>query len=259
MEAKPNEQSGADAPRKNAYVGFAKRYDWNENAREKSYLVAIPKKEIQAMEADAHGNVKIGIKSFRTTVPGEKPGDERSEINHKPVVNFTKDDFLEAVVHLKKEALLAAKGKGEYEDVSIVIQNRNPQHVSKDKSDLVAFENPIEQGMSKEDRVAASKKEKNYLGGGWTQRPELFKLNPEAKPVDEFMNALRENHSVKGVALIQQHAKDIFKKGNMEGIKEALDAGKERYGEKFNRALDSAVTEHSKKEVKEQKPKGPKI
>jgi len=92
-------------------------------------------------------------------------------------------------------------------------------------------------------------KEKTYVGTGWTQKPEYFKLDKSQLTSDELKKTISENNSVKAQAIVMQGGKNLVTKE----VGATLTAAKEKHGEKFRPELEKLVADNMKQDKKKGK------
>lgn len=218
-------------------VGSATKVNWDEKKPfEKTYFVTLSQNLIKKEQADDYGSLRMGIKGKDIEVPSEE-GQTRTKRVYDVVTNPKKgDNDIDVVIEVKKKEVEALKGKGDFNDVAVIVGNRKTTSVGKDKADMVVYENPIVQGMTDEQKKEALR-DKRYVGTGWTQKPELYKLDKEQINSAELKDAIKTNHPVKVEALLLQGKSKIV---NAE-TKKALEEAKSSHGEKFSKAIEENV------------------
>lgn len=237
-----NNQNNEEKKSREFYVGFANKKEWNNDPTEKSYLLNIDKDKVMKQEGDKYGSVKVGIKRFEQE---HRTDDGKVEVKetHSAILYPKKNDpDLEAVVSIKKAALQDLKPEGDYNNVYLVVANRNPKTAKTD--DLVVYENKVKKGMS-EDEKKKVQADKNYVGTGWTQKPEMLKLEKDQLTKENLKSSIESNNAIKVEAIIQR------KKGL--ATKEMVDLAKEmgkREDVKTNPKIAEVLEQANKKNKK---------
>lgn len=196
---------------KKEYVGNAFKKDFEDGG--KAYNVSLKKDSLEKISADDYGNVRLSIAPKKDPAPGSP--------SHSVYQSVGKEPYNEVTLSLNKEKLMALpeNDKG-YVAVSVV----DKLNISKDKADLTAYENT---------RVAQEKK--NFVGGGWSNRPGLIRLQPQDKTPDGLTKAISTNYVLKVQAILQAAPKVVQKK-HVQLVKDMTEKG-----EKVDKAMSSTV------------------
>mgnify|MGYP000873576325 FL=1 len=91
--------------------------------------------------------------------------------------------------------------------------------------------------------------DKNYIGTGWTQKPELLLLKQSQINKDELKKSIDDNNPVRTVAIIQRGGSKLVTKDVLDEVGKA----KEKHGEKFNEGIEKYINAVVSKKQKENK------
>lgn len=196
---------------KKEYVGNAFKKDFEDGG--KAYNVSLKKDSLEKISADDYGNVRLSIAPKKDPTPGSP--------SHSVYQSVGKEPYNEVTLSLNKEKLMALpeNDKG-YVAVSVV----DKLNISKDKADLTAYEN-----------TGVAQEKKNFVGGGWSNRPGLIRLQPQDKTPDGLTKAISTNYVLKVQAILQANPKVVQKK-HVQLVKDMTEKG-----EKVEKAMSSIV------------------
>jgi len=196
---------------KKEYVGNAFKKDFEDGG--KAYNVSLKKDSLEKISADDYGNVRLSIAPKKDPAPGSP--------SHSVYQSVGKEPYNEVTLSLNKEKLMALpeNDKG-YVAVSVV----DKLNISKDKADLTVYEN-----------TGVAQEKKNFVGGGWSNRPDLIRLQPQDKTPDGLTKAISTNHALKVQAILQANPKVVQKK-HVQLVKDMTEKG-----EKVDKAMSSTV------------------
>ena len=196
---------------KKEYVGNAFKKDFEDGG--KAYNVFLKKDSLEKISADDYGNVRLSIAPKKDPAPGSP--------SHSVYQSVGKEPYNEVTLSLNKEKLMALpeNDKG-YVAVSVV----DKLNISKDKADLTVYEN-----------TGVAQEKKNFVGGGWSNRPDLIRLQPQDKTPDGLTKAISTNYVLKVQAILQAAPKVVQKK-HVQLVKDMTEKG-----EKVDKAMSSTV------------------
>ncbi|MDR1056474.1 MAG: DUF3945 domain-containing protein [Prevotellaceae bacterium] len=211
-------------------VGVAYRHEFGNNGEDgKSYSLNLDAKKMLKLDIDDYGNAKLGIIPYNVSV-ANLDGTVSDETRYLVAETNSQRTNIEATVsvHLANtEFIRDAQGNinrlptlsdcnvhtiGENNVYKLVVQDKNPEKIGKDCSDLVVFEDkymPEMKDMSSEEIKAAKAAEKtNFVGKGWTNDPAKIKLSAADLTQEGLSKAIENNHLVKVIAVVK-HSPDL--------------------------------------------------
>ncbi|WP_047444256.1 hypothetical protein [Alistipes sp. ZOR0009] len=231
-----------------------KQFTDQDGATSKLFNVRIKGSDIEKLDADSYGNVRVLI--------------NRTENGHRLLLTEKPSKETDAVLVLDKNETLSIS-KNNDGQIRLIVADKNPQNIGRDKSDLVIYENKFRAGdekLSKEDK-SEKFKEKNYVGAGYTNNPSLLKLKEDDLSKDGLKAAITKNETIRTFAIINAKP-DLVEKKHGDLVKKMINENPS-----FSKGIETAVTTALKKneaglgqkeasatpEIKEPKMKQPKI
>lgn len=195
----------------------------------KSYSLNLDEKKVADIQPDKYGNIRVSM------APMINPPENSNAPNYKVYVSQgIKDKEAEISVRINKEKLMEIS-PNEFGKIAVVINDKNPKSIQKDKADLTVSE--LNPGST----------DKNYIGGGYTQKPELVKLDKNELSAEGIKKALESNNSIRLEAILTKKpdavSKEHIELAANEGIQPKI------------KELVSKAFENKPKPVKENKPK----
>jgi hypothetical protein len=205
-----------------------KQFDDQDGNTSKLFNVKIKGSDIEKLEADSYGNVRVLI--------------NRTENGHRLLVNEKPSKETDAVLVLNKKEVLSISTNNDNQ-IRLVAADKNPQNIGRDKSDLVIYENkfrPGDEKLSQQDKDEKFK-EKNYVGAGYTNNPSLLKLRNEDLTKDGLNAAIKKNETIRTFAIINTRP-DIVEKKHSDLVKKMINENPS-----FSKGIETAVTNALKK------------
>ncbi len=249
IKEKPINQLTETMEAKNeVYAGSVKKFSKEGDPTEKVYHVDLKKDVISAERGGEFGEVKVAIRPVEREYIGAD-GRQVKEKDYEAIVNPKDYTNVEATISIKKEKFLhidEQERKDGTKVVPITVSNRNPESAKKD--DLSVYENKVRPGMD-EKEFKKVLEDKNYIGTGWTQKPELLLLKQSQINKDELKKSIDDNNPVRTVAIIQRGGSKLVTKDVLDEVGKA----KEKHGEKFNEGIEKYINAVVSKKQKENK------
>lgn len=230
------------------YAGSVKKFSKEGDPTEKVYHIDIKKDVISAERGGEFGEVKVAIRPVEREYIGAD-GKQVKEKDYEAIVNPKDYTNVEATISIKKEKFLHIDEQDRKDGTKVVpitVSNRNPESAKKD--DLSVYENKVRPGMDEKEFKKALE-DKNYIGTGWTQKPELLLLKQSQINKDELKKSIDDNNPVRTVAIIQRGGGKLITKDVLEEVGKS----KEKHGEKFNEGIEKYINAVANKKQKENK------
>ncbi len=206
------------------------QFENSSSDQSKLFNIKLKGSDIEKMEADSWGNVKVLVN--KTATANE----------HKVVLNATANKETDATLVLNKDKLMAISAANEGA-IRIIARDKNPDKISTDKADLMVYENKFRKGddlLTKEEQQVKFK-ETNYVGGGYTNNPNLLKLSKDNVTPEGLKAAIEKNDPVRTFAIINKDA-TLVDKTHVDAVRKSV-AG----NPKFSKGIETAVTNAFKK------------
>lgn len=197
---------------KKEYVGTAFKKEFEDGG--KAYNVSLDKGKIENLPADDYGNIRLSM--------AERKEQKEGSSTHSVYQSVGKEPYNEVSLSLNKEKVMAlpTNDRG-YVSVSVT----DKLNMSKDHANLTVYEN-----------TGKAETEKNYVGSGWSNRPEHIRLQDRDKTPDGLSDAIAANHAMKVQAILQAAPKAVQKKH----VNMIEDMAKE--GQKVDKVMSSVVS-----------------
>lgn len=212
---------------KHDYVGNAWKNEFDNSG--KMYNVSIEAEKLKQMPENQYGNVVLSV--------AQKKDAENQFSVYKSIGKEPYSDFS---ISLKKEDVLKLEPneKGYYQ---LIVADK--AKISKDKADLVVFENTYEKDKKAAVEKGVDIKEiqqgqpKNYVGAGWSNKIDHIRITDEDKTAKGLSAAIANNHPLKVAAILKQE--NVSNNSHVKLMKEMkqgsqpLDADMERMVNKY--------------------------
>jgi len=190
------------------YVGNAFKKEFDDGG--KAYNVFLKKDDVEKLKADDYGNIRLSMAERKDSGKENTP-------THSVYQSVGKEPYNEASLSLNKEKVLDLPAN-DYGYVAVSVVDK--LNISKDKSDLTAYENvhhiPSDEEKKRVEFMKdAGKKEepgRNFVGGGWTNKPDMIRLQKEDKTPDGLTKAISNNHLTKVQAILNAKPSVVQKK-----------------------------------------------
>lgn len=211
---------------KHDYVGNAVRKDFPTGG--KAYNLTIDAEKFKEMKPNEYGQVNLSVSKK-----------QNSEDQYSVYKSIGKEPYSDYSISVKKaEIEKMTPHNGQYQ---LIVADK--EKISKDKSDLTVYENTYqrdkkiaeEKGVSVKD---LPKGEKNYVGSGWSNKPEHIRITPEDKTKEGLSRAISNNHGMKVHAILKEE--NVANKSHVKLINEMKEKGVN-----VDRVMEKEVEKHS--------------
>lgn len=175
------------------YVGTAWKKEF-ENG--KMYNVSVKAETFDALPENKYGQVNLSL------MP-KKDSDNQLAVYK----SMGKDPYSEFTISVKKQDVMAM-GPNSAGYYPLIVTDK--AKISKDKADLLVMENPYEKNKKTAEETGVSIKEAaaqrpvNYVGSGWSNRPEHIRLSEDDKSAKGLSAAIANNHTMKVAAILKE-------------------------------------------------------
>jgi hypothetical protein len=217
-------------------VGMAYKYEFGNNGEDgKSYGINLDVNKAQKLNINEYGDAKLGIIPYNVPVANSdgtvtdetrylvaEINSQRANVEATVSVHLANTDKIhDAGGNLKQLPTLSdcnVHTVGDNNVYKLIVRDKNPENISRDCADLMAFEDkytPEMKRMSSEEiKVVKNAMETNFIGKGWTNDPAKIKLSAADLSQEGLSKAIESNHMVKVIAIIK-HSPDLVQSNHV--------------------------------------------